>query len=432
MMHRRSLLARALALAIAVSLLAVTGASGQSMPAAPASNTGTIMGTVVSPGGQPVAGVTVTALGSGSAATYSTSTGSDGSFTLVLPAGTYDLRFSPPPPYAGQTASGVQVTPDGIEDFAGYILQYLPGQIAGRVTDPSGRPLPGMRVYASPAGQPKYSQVAISGSDGRFVIPNLTAGRYDMSVLDGFLSPDKQRVTVAGGSTAAYNPRLPMALILPGTAAHASGRLLHWLNLERRADGLPAGIVQNTRWSAECAAHDAYESRNHVLSHEEDPRRPGATIAGDWAGQSSVLSLNAPWRPGHNPWENAPIHLIQLFSPSLSVIGIDESHRLDCATTWPGLVRTPPAHDTVSTYPGNGVRGVPPSEDASEVGFVPGDFVGIPQGRTAGRELFVYLNQAGQLGQAQVKILHATLSGPHGRVAVRWVDNSTHTVGPDL
>ncbi len=139
------------------------------------------------------------------------------------------------------------------------------------------------------------------------------------------------------------------------------------------------------------------------------------------------------WTRGNRtPWWTAPIHLIQLFSPSLSVIGIDNTDGFQCATTWPGMLRTPVTRDTIFTYPGNGSRNVPPSENADESPFVPGQFVGIPLGRTAGRELFVYLNQAGATGQAYVRILHATLRRGRRPVAVRWVDNSTKTLGEYL
>ena len=118
--------------------------------------------------------------------------------------------------------------------------------------------------------------------------------------------------------------------------------------------------------------------------------------------------------------------------PSLSVIGIDNSAGFQCATTWPGLLRTPDSTDTVTTYPNIGARDVPRSEDAEESPFVPGQFVGIRAGRTAGRELFVYLNVTNQTGQAQVTIVKASLR--HGRhaAAVRWVDNATKTLGPYL
>ena len=91
------------------------------------------------------------------------------------------------------------------------------------------------------------------------------------------------------------------------------------------------------------------------------------------------------------------------------MIGIDDTAGLDCATTWPGMLRATVATDTILTYPGNGVRGVPPSENAQESPFVPGQFVGIPEGTTAGRELFVYLEKADEVGPASVKILDATL-----------------------
>src|SRR5581483_8449357 len=60
------------------------------------------------------------------------------------------------------------------------------------------------------------------------------------------------------------------------------------------------------------------------------------------------------------------------------------------------------------------------------------DFVGLPAGTVTGRHLFVYLNQAGQPGQAQVKFVSASLAGPKGKVKIKTVDNSTKTVGPYL
>ena len=59
----------------------------------------------------------------------------------------------------------------------------------------------------------------------------------------------------------------------------------------------------------------------------------------------------------------------------------------------------------------------------------PGQFVGIPSDRTAGRELFVYLNLAHQTGQAPVQVLSAKLATRGHPVALRWVDSQTPTVG---
>jgi hypothetical protein len=86
----------------------------------------------------------------------------------------------------------------------------------------------------------------------------------------------------------------------------------------------------------------------------------------------------------------------------------------------------------VTVYPGDGSTGFPGSETAAEGPFVPGDFVGLPQGTTTGRHLFVYLDVAGEQGPTQVKITAASLSGPGGPVEVRHVDNSTDQIGPYL
>jgi hypothetical protein len=226
---------------------------------------------------------------------------------------------------------------------------------------------------------------------------------------------------------------LLLTLAAPARADVPAQTALSYLNAQRAAIGLPAGIVEEPAWSQDCALHDTYEMQNGgQLTHQEDQSAPGYTEGGAWAGAHSILSAGSDWTPATNPWEDAPIHLDQLFTPSLAVIGIDDTNGFVCATTWPGMTRPAGSTDTISTYPGDGVQNVPATENASESPFVPGDFVGIPGGTTAGRELFVYLDQAGKQGPAQVTITAASLTGPSGPVEVRWVDNSTQTVGPYL
>jgi hypothetical protein len=222
------------------------------------------------------------------------------------------------------------------------------------------------------------------------------------------------------------------ALATPAQAENAQ-RDIGFLNAERSAFGLPAGITENTEWSQDCAQHNEYERQNGgQLTHEEDSSKPGYTPGGKFAGENSILASGLSWSAAGNPWEDAPIHLVQLFTPSLSEIGIDDSSGFVCATTFPGMNRAQVSSATVTTYPGDGVKGFPTSENASEGPFVPGDFVGVPQGTTAGRELFVYLDVPGQPGPAQVKINSASLEGPDGPVEVRFVDNTTDTIGPYL
>jgi hypothetical protein len=311
--------------------------------------------------------------------------------------------------------------------------------VTGVVTGPDGRPLYGMQVQAQPTAPGCPAGVlcgpqATSGPSGAYTLTGLPAGGYAINVVDGSTSIHEATLALGTGTAAHVDIRLPAPAVPSKTASRHAARDLAWLNAERAKDGVPAGLALNTRWATECAAHDGYERLNHVLEHPEDPTAPGASAGGGWAGLNGLLAQSR-WTARADPWENAPIHLLQLLAPSLTVVGIDDGGGLQCATTWPGMLRAPGVADAVHTYPAAEARGVPASELARESPFVPGQFVGIPAGRTTGRELFVYLNRAGQTGQAQVKIVRASLTRAGGRassVSVRWVDNATRTLGPYL
>lgn len=328
--------------------------------------------------------------------------------------------------FTGVSAMGVAAVP----------LQPVSGTVVGVVSQPGGSPMYGTEVGLVPAGTSCPAGYicgpeGASGPNGRYTIGEVAPGSYEVQAQDAGQSLSEGTVNVAAGGTETVNIALPQAPVPAGTTAENAARDLRYLNAERAAAGLPAGIALNARWSTECAAHDNYDRYNHILEHAENPSLRGASTGGAWAGLNSILAEYV-WPRSYSPWWTAPIHLIQLFTPSLSVVGIDDSHGYQCTTTWPGMLRAPVKQTTIYTYPGNGTRGVPPSENAEESPFVPGSFVGIPLGRTAGREMFVYLNVAGETGQAQVKILKATLMRGHRKVSVRWVDNSTHEIGPYL
>jgi Carboxypeptidase regulatory-like domain len=416
--------------------LAVAAAHAPPALAAPA-QTGSLTGHLTAPGANsstmvPVAGITVTATGP-TGTTYAASTEADGFYELdQLPApASYTVTFTPS---SGQpdtlTAAAVAA---GINTTADAILDQPVATISGTVTDQHHRALPGMPVGLGSVGSMSCPDGTIcgpsttSGADGTYVL-SVVAGTYELEALDAGRDVDVQSVAAVAGAQTNANVRLAAASVPTGaTTAHAA-RDLGWLNAERQRAGLPAGIVLNPRWALECAAHDAYERANGVLSHTENPQATGASAGGAWAGLVSVLAQSR-WTRAADPWQTAPIHLMQLFTPSLSVIGLDDGAGLQCATTYPGLLRAPVSSDTVTTYPADGARGVPPREVAREAPFVPGQFVGIPAGQAAGRELFVYLNQSGQIGQAQVKVTRATLRLSGRAVRLRWVDNGTRTVG---
>lgn len=410
-----------------------------SVPAAAASSqTGSLTGHLTAPSAGsatltvPVAGVTVTVTAS-TGTTYRAITAGDGFYELDgLPApASYTITLVPVPGRQ-QTLSPVAVAA-GANATQDASLDQPVATVTGTVTDGHHRPVPGTPVGLSsipavvcPAGT-ICGPTTTSGADGTYTL-SVVPGNYELTALDAGQVVDGGPVDAVAGTLTSGDVHLARAAVPAGTTQAHAARDLHRLNAERRRAGLPAGLVLNPRWSLECAAHDGYERANGVLSHTENPQASGASAGGAWAGLVSVLAQSR-WTATADPWQSAPIHLMQLLTPSLDVIGIDDRGGLQCATTYPGLLRAPVANDTVTTYPADGARGIAPREVAREAPFVPGQFVGIPVGQPAGRELFVYLNESGQTGQAQVKVTRAALSLGGRAVAVRWVDTSTPTVG---
>jgi hypothetical protein len=427
---------------LSLSLTALASASARTSRTAadpsPVAQAGALIGVVTAPpvtgaaATLPVADLLVTATGP-AGIRYTTTTGANGWYDLEqLPPGSYALSVSEPAPAIGTAAVSASVPAGGVTT-ADAQLSVPVATITGTVTGAHGARLPGMPVtVSSPDGDncstaPACGTAISSGPNGRYTV-SVPVGTYTVQTSDAGQAAAARTVVASAGAVT----RAPIALGAPavpaGTAAHQSARDLRRLDAERAADGLPAGLVLARRWSAQCAAHDDYERDNGVLTGTENPDSPGASVGGAWAGLNSDLAQGR-WTRTANPWENAPIHLLALLAPSLSVVGIDDSNGYQCVTTYPGLVRAPTTTDRISTYPADGAERVAPSEQARESPFVPGQFVGIPSGHTAGRELFVYLNLAHQTGQAPVHVLAAKLAARGHPVTLRWVDSQTPTVG---
>lgn len=212
-------------------------------------------------------------------------------------------------------------------------------------------------------------------------------------------------------------------MLLPAGATAIGGpEIVQRLSQQREANGIPAGLVERPDWSAACAKHNYYGAQTGELRHSEDPSSPYYSAEGDWAAENSVLASGSSWSQG-NPWEEAPIHLIQLLAPQLSEMGAAENDNHNCATTWPGYHRPEPAGLTAYSYPGNGVSGVVPTERASESPSVPGDQVGLPQGTATGRYLLAYLAGIDPSNAPDVTVT-ATLSDSDGAVDLRVVDST--------
>jgi hypothetical protein len=218
------------------------------------------------------------------------------------------------------------------------------------------------------------------------------------------------------------------ALSAPATAAaDVSGpAIVGFVNAQRAANGIPAGITEDPALSDGCAKHNDYSSRNNTLGHSEDPSLPGYTPEGDAAARTSVLySGGGPWTAVTNPFETAPIHLHQLLAPRISRMGASENSGYGCATTQGVRDRPAPPSNVTYTYPGDGANDWFQSQTASEGPYTPGERVGIPAGTRTGPYLYVMFDGPDLSGFESAGEAKGSLAGPGGEVPVAVADNTT-------
>jgi hypothetical protein len=231
------------------------------------------------------------------------------------------------------------------------------------------------------------------------------------------------------GIAAALALGVPVAL---GAAASPLGThaIISALNAQRVANGIPGGVTENASWSAKCADHDRYMAATGIFGHTEDPSSPAYSTGGAWAGENSVIAEGVTWRQG-DPFDDAPIHLIQLMSPELRQVGVsDKPAGYLCMTTFPGYNSARWTHPTVFTYPGNNTSDVPYSETPDELPFAPAKFIGLSSTQTTGFNIMVYAE--GVRDGWTTRVTSASLRGPTGLVAVRTVDRMSAVIGAYL
>jgi hypothetical protein len=235
----------------------------------------------------------------------------------------------------------------------------------------------------------------------------------------------KARVAAAGASVLVAIGSL--ACVAPARAVVQAPRIVALLNAQRAANRIPGDVRERADWSSACAAHNRYMTSTGYFGPDEDPSSPYYSPEGAFAGQNSVLAQGSPqgpdWEHG-NPFENAPIHLSQLLSPGLLEMGADDDGVHVCATTFPGYTRSPSATPTVFTYPGRGAT-FPVQERAIESPFVPGDFVGLPEGSVTGPYIQAFLYG---YRNPTARVTEAKLTGPRGPIEVRTADQTSHGV----
>ena len=159
------------------------------------------------------------------------------------------------------------------------------------------------------------------------------------------------------------------------------------LNEQREANGIPAGIVEVPAWSEGCRKHMEYVASNGgTLTHEESPVEPRLHRGGGSdrpAGRADAARGRLQPRPA-----------TRSSSPRFTSC---RSSRRRCRGWACGAAArrrsrasiAGPSRPSLYTYPGEGAASVYASERAFEMPFVPGDFVGLPQGTTTGPHIYL-------------------------------------------
>ncbi len=233
-------------------------------------------------------------------------------------------------------------------------------------------------------------------------------------------------VLVAIGALALWSISSASAGGTTKSASWTPQQILAAANGERKQQGLPP-VGLRADWSAKCAKHVSWIATNRTLAHAETPGSPGYSSDGHWAGTHAILAMGAPWSNG-NPFLAAPIHLNQMMAPQLRSIGAWEDSGTSCLTTWPGMTFAGSFEPRFYSWPGDDARNVPPAVTAAELPFIPGQFVGLPQGTTTGPNMMVYA-----VGWDRVRIVSASVTPDGGTLLeTRLIDRSHRAIGPYL
>ena len=223
---------------------------------------------------------------------------------------------------------------------------------------------------------------------------------------------------------------LTALVAVPAAQAASPQQVIDIVNGQRAAHGIP-GVVEDPALSRACELHNRYLRLNRgVYPHTEIPGRPGYTQEGARIAPNSALlgggpdpdPPSYPFDSGRNPFQNLPFHLAGLLRPALVGTGANESNGWTCVATGGGRERIGRRSIRFYTYPGPRRTGVPVREVVfNEAPYSPGDLVGIPQGTASGPHLYLF---GFGLTASQLRVRSASLSGPTGKTALRWVDNT--------
>jgi N-acetylneuraminic acid mutarotase len=165
-------------------------------PSCTSAPSGTLNGTVTESGDGPIAGATVHVTGP---VDVSTTTGVDGTYSLTLPVGTYDVTASAFG-HVSQTVNGVAITDGGTttQDFA--LDPAASGSLSGTVTDDATPANPIANATVTILGTP--IPPATTDASGHYSFPSVPEGTYNVRAAAGRCNtPRTDSVTVSGPTT---------------------------------------------------------------------------------------------------------------------------------------------------------------------------------------------------------------------------------------
>ncbi|RIQ31190.1 PEGA domain-containing protein [Jiangella rhizosphaerae] len=226
---------------------------------------------VVTAGGAPAGGATVTAV----EAAVSTTTEADGSYVLGLTAGTHTVRVEAFG-YAPATHT-VEIPASGTVTLDVDLAPLPRGSVAGTVTSTDGEPVAGAVV----TGTGPDGWTATTDEAGAYTAEGLLEGTYAVTVTAGGHLPATASVTVAADATATLDVTLEPLDV--GVLGDVGGAVTTFL----RDEGVAAAPLD---WTVAAGNLDAYEV---VVVNGGEPDRAtfeGVLAAADAAGTSLVFT----------------------------------------------------------------------------------------------------------------------------------------------
>lgn len=188
-----------------------------------------LQGRVTNADGEPVPAVRVGVSGAGA------STNDDGLYWLEgAEPGRQEVIFLHP--VHGRVARPFEIQP-GVNVLD---LAFEPGvEVAGRVVDGTGRPVPGARVELAPENrfEPRLYR-DVTGEDGHFRLSPVTAGRYRLKAgADGFVDTERSgTLAVAAEPVSNLEVAIDKGAVLSGSILGLPAEDLPQVDIEARAD----------------------------------------------------------------------------------------------------------------------------------------------------------------------------------------------------